>query len=48
MATSDLVNELSRDPFHFDSIHTEKQVSDVVISQLEDQSGDISSLATKW
>lgn len=48
MATSDLANELAKDSFRFDSPASEKQVSDVVLTQLEDSSGDISGLAVKW
>ena len=48
MATSDLANELAKDSFRFDSPTTEKQVSEVVLTQLEDASGDISGLAVKW
>ncbi|EFN57516.1 hypothetical protein CHLNCDRAFT_57288, partial [Chlorella variabilis] len=47
MATSDLANELAKDSFRFDSPASEKQVSDVVLTQLEDSSGDISGLAVK-
>ncbi|PSC76088.1 cullin-associated NEDD8-dissociated 1 isoform B [Micractinium conductrix] len=47
MATSDLANELAKESFRFDSPTTEKQVSDVVLQQLEDASGDISGLAVK-
>lgn len=47
MATSDLANELAKPSFHFDNGATEKQVTDVVLTQLDDQSSDISSLATK-
>jgi hypothetical protein len=47
MATSDLANELARDTFRFDNPGIEKQVSDVVLTQLEDASGDISGLAVK-
>ncbi len=48
MATSDLANELAKDNFRFESTAIEKQVSDVVLTQLEDASGDISGLAVKW
>lgn len=47
MATSDLANELAKPSFHFDSSHSEEQVVTAVLNQLEDQSSDISSLATK-
>lgn len=48
MATSDLANELAKESFRFDSPAAEKQVSEVVLTQLEDSSGDISGLAVKW
>ena len=48
MATSDLANELAKPTFRFESTATEKQVGDVIIEQLEDQSSDISALANKW
>lgn len=48
MATSDLANELAKESFRFDSPASEKQVSEVVLTQLEDTSGDISGLAVKW
>lgn len=47
MATSDLANELAKPTFNFDSIASESQVATVVLNQLDDQSSDISSLATK-
>lgn len=47
MATSDLANELAKPSFRFDNDHTEDQVTTVVLQQLNDQSSDISSLATK-
>ncbi|KAL4425586.1 hypothetical protein ABPG75_009602 [Micractinium tetrahymenae] len=47
MATSDLANELAKDSFRFDSPASERQVSEVVLQQLEDASGDISGLAVK-
>jgi cullin-associated NEDD8-dissociated protein 1 len=47
MATSDLANELAKESFRFDNPMAEKQVSDVVLNQLEDASGDISGLAVK-
>ena len=50
MATSDLANELAKENFKFEDYmaNIEKQVTQVVITQLEDQSGDISGLAVKW
>lgn len=47
MATSDLLNELSKDTFAVDP-ELEKKLCGVVAVQLEDQSGDISGLAVKW
>eukprot|EP00850_Spirogloea_muscicola_P001276 SM000004S15146 [mRNA] locus=s4:1584727:1593967:+ [translate_table: standard] len=46
MATSDLLNELQRDTFKADT-ETERKVSQIVLQQLEDASGDISGLAVK-
>eukprot|EP00850_Spirogloea_muscicola_P001350 SM000005S17147 [mRNA] locus=s5:408611:419235:+ [translate_table: standard] len=43
MATSDLLNELQRDTFKADP-ETERKVSQIVLQQLEDASGDISGL----
>jgi len=48
MATSDLANEMEKSTFSFDSSVTETNVANVVLGQLNDQSGDISSLANKW
>ena len=47
MATSDLLNELQRSTFKVDS-ELEKKLCNVVLTQLEDQSGDISNLAVSW
>jgi hypothetical protein len=47
MATSDLLNELQKDNFKLDS-DTERKVSQIVLQQLDDASGDISGLAVKW
>ncbi|KAL0929199.1 hypothetical protein M5K25_001143 [Dendrobium thyrsiflorum] len=47
MATSDLLNELSKDGFKAD-IELEVKLSHVVLQQLEDVSGDVSGLAVKW
>jgi hypothetical protein len=47
MATSDLLNELSKDGFVVDA-ELEKKLCSVVAVQLEDTSGDISGLAVKW
>ncbi|KAF8067210.1 CAND1 [Scenedesmus sp. PABB004] len=46
MATSDLLNELSKDTFQVDP-ELEKRLCGVVAVQLEDASGDISGLAVK-
>ncbi|KAF6251732.1 armadillo-type protein [Scenedesmus sp. NREL 46B-D3] len=46
MATSDLLNELSKDTFQVDP-DLERKLCNVVAVQLEDQSGDISGLAVK-
>lgn len=48
MATSDLSNELAKENFRFDTVGSEKQVVDVIVKQLDDQSSDISALANKW
>lgn len=47
MATSDLLNELQKDNFKLDT-DTERKVSQIVLQQLDDASGDISGLAVKW
>lgn len=47
MATSDLLNELSKSSFKVDS-DLEKKLCSVIAVQLEDTSGDISGLAVKW
>jgi cullin-associated NEDD8-dissociated protein 1 len=47
MATSDLLNELSKDTFMVDP-ELERKLCGVVAVQLEDASGDISGLAVKW
>jgi len=47
MATSDLATELSKPSFAFSCQQTENQIVNAVIKQLEDQSGDISSLANR-
>lgn len=46
MATSDLLNELSKDGFKAD-FELEVKLSHVVLQQLEDVSGDVSGLAVK-
>lgn len=46
MATSDLLNELQKDTFKADS-DVERKVSQIVLQQLDDASGDISGLAVK-
>lgn len=47
MATSDLLNELQKDTFKVDQ-ELEKKLCGVVLTQLEDPSGDISNLAVSW
>lgn len=47
MATSDLLNELQKDTFKADG-DLERKLCQVVLTQLEDTSGDISGLAVKW
>ncbi|XP_024525263.1 cullin-associated NEDD8-dissociated protein 1 isoform X2 [Selaginella moellendorffii] len=46
MATSDLLNELQKESFKADS-ETERKVSQIVLQQLDDASGDISGIAVK-
>ncbi|MCL7031198.1 hypothetical protein MKW94_030703, partial [Papaver nudicaule] len=46
MATSDLLNELSKDGFKADH-DLESRISITVLQQLDDQSGDVSGLAVK-
>ncbi|KAL3700206.1 hypothetical protein R1sor_018228 [Riccia sorocarpa] len=46
MATSDLLNELQKDSFKADA-ETERKVTQIVLQQLDDASGDISGLAVK-
>lgn len=47
MATSDLLNELKKDGFRADA-DLERKLSNVILNQLEDASGDISNLAVSW
>ena len=47
MATSDLANELAKPTFQFEGSAIESQVTTVVLNQVNDQSSDISTLATK-
>ena len=47
MATSDLLNELQKDTFRTD-VDSERKISQIVLQQLDDPSGDISGLAVKW
>ena len=47
MASSDLLNELQKDSFRVDG-ELERKLCGVVLAQLEDSSGDISSLAVRW
>ncbi|KAF9587132.1 hypothetical protein IFM89_039649 [Coptis chinensis] len=46
MATSDLLNELSKEGFKAD-IDLEGKISNIVLQQLDDASGDVSGLAVK-
>ena len=46
MATSDLLTELSKDSFRA-APDVEKKVVAAVLRQLDDQSGDVSTLAVK-
>ena len=47
MATSDLQSELSKDGFRVDKL-VEKKLCTAVLTQLQDESGEISALAVKW
>lgn len=47
MATSDLLNELSKEGFKADT-DLEAKVVNTVLHQLEDAAGDVSGLAVKW
>lgn len=47
MATSDLLNELNREGFKADA-ELEAKLTNTVVQQLEDPSGDVSGLAVKW
>lgn len=47
MATSDLLNELQKPGFKVDA-ELGRRLGQVVLTQLEDASGDISGLAVKW
>jgi cullin-associated NEDD8-dissociated protein 1 len=47
MATSDLLNELQKDSFKVDA-DMERKLCTVILTQLDDASGDISGLAVKW
>jgi|TARA_B110000967_G_scaffold209262_1_gene264622 cullin-associated NEDD8-dissociated protein 1 len=46
MATSDLLHELTKDSFRA-APDVEKKVIQVVLKQLDDQSGDVSTLAVR-
>ena len=48
MATSDLLNELQKDSFKSQDADQERKLVMIILQQLEDPSGDISSLAVKW
>ena len=47
MATSALLNELSKDTFKADN-DSEIKISKTVLQQLDDVAGDVSGLAVKW
>ncbi|KAK9161138.1 hypothetical protein Syun_007479 [Stephania yunnanensis] len=47
MATSDLLNELSKDSFKPDA-DLDHKIFNIVLQQLDDASGDVSGLAVKW
>ena len=47
MATSDLQGALEQESFKTDE-QTERTLARLILQQLEDPSGDISSLAVKW
>ena len=47
MGTSDMLNELRKDSFQADN-ETESKLCQVVLTQLDDASGDISALAVSW
>ena len=47
MATSDLLNELNKVGFKADA-ELEAKLTNTVVQQLEDPSGDVSGLAVKW
>ena len=47
MATSDLLNELSKEAFKPDS-DLEIKLANTILQQLDDSAGDVSGLAVKW
>ena len=47
MATSDLLGELNKDGFKVD-FDLELKITNVILQQLDDASGDVSGLAVKW
>ncbi|KAG5096325.1 hypothetical protein JHK82_046179 [Glycine max] len=47
MATSDLLNELSKTTFKADA-DLEVKLANIIIQQLDDAAGDVSGLAVKW
>jgi cullin-associated NEDD8-dissociated protein 1 len=47
MATSDLLSELNKESFKTDQ-DLEPKLTNIIIQQLEDASGDVSGLAVKW
>lgn len=48
MAASDLATELAKEGFRFESPSMEVRVTEAILRQLEDPSGDVSALALKW
>jgi hypothetical protein len=47
MATSDLLNELTKPTFRADP-DLELKLKNIIIQQLDDAAGDVSGLAVKW
>ena len=47
MATSDLLSELNKESFKADQ-DLESKLTNIILQQLEDASGDVSGLAVKW
>lgn len=47
MATSDLLNELTKPEFKVDH-DLEIKLANTILQQLDDSAGDVSALAVKW